>query len=179
MELGRAVAFRVTRDSEYEIDDEVEDLLKAIEEEVQGAAAATPVRLEIEADAPAEVEQFLTDGARPRTRPTSTRSPGLLDLTGLFQVYGLPGLRRPARPAVRPARRSRSSRRPPARGRPSAAATSSSTTPTSRSRHVVDFIEAAADDDRVLAIKQTLYRTSQRLARSSGPCSGPPTTASR
>ena len=58
---------------------------------MQGAAAATPVRLEIEADAPPDI------GAVPdRRRSTSTADdvypiPGLLDLTGLFQIYGLPG----------------------------------------------------------------------------------------
>ena len=83
--------FRVTRDSEYEIDDdEVEDLLKTIEEEVRKRRRGGAVRLEIEADAPPEVEQFLM-------RPLDLDpidvypTPGLLDLTGLFQIHGLPG----------------------------------------------------------------------------------------
>ena len=60
MELEQAAVFRVTRNSEYEIDDdEVEDLLKTIEEEVRKRRRGVAVRLEIEADAPPEVEQFL------------------------------------------------------------------------------------------------------------------------
>jgi polyphosphate kinase len=35
MELGRSAAFRLTRDSEYEIDDEVDDLLEEIEAHVK------------------------------------------------------------------------------------------------------------------------------------------------
>ncbi len=60
MEMDDATAFRVTRNSEYEIDDdEVEDLLKTIEEEVRKRRRGFAVRLELEADAPDEVEQFL------------------------------------------------------------------------------------------------------------------------
>src|SRR5262245_10443299 len=62
MELDYATVFRVTRNSEYEIDDdEVEDLLKAIEEEVRKRRRGDAVRLEIEAHAPPEVEQSLTE----------------------------------------------------------------------------------------------------------------------
>ena len=35
MELSTAHTFRVTRDSEFEIDDEVDDLLRAIEDSVR------------------------------------------------------------------------------------------------------------------------------------------------
>ncbi|MGE3808642.1 MAG: RNA degradosome polyphosphate kinase, partial [Gemmataceae bacterium] len=60
MELLHDTVFRVTRDSEYEIDDdEVEDLLKAIEEEIRKRRRGAAVRLEIESGALPECEQFL------------------------------------------------------------------------------------------------------------------------
>jgi polyphosphate kinase len=159
MDLGRAVAFRVTRDSEYEIDDEgVEDLLRAIEAQVKARRRGHAVRLEIEAGAPADVEQFLTS-ALDLDPPDVYPIPGLLDLTGLFQVYNLPGYAELRDPPFVPA--------------PVPAFTPAATVwaairgrdilihhPYESFAHVVEFIDAAADDDRVLAIKQTLYRTS-------------------
>lgn len=159
MKLGPVVAFRVTRDSEYEIDDEgIEDLLRAIEAEVKKRRRGHAVRLEIEAGAPTDLVTFLMNSLD-LDPPDVYHVPGLLDLTGLFQITSLPGfveLRDP--PFV------------PAPIREFAQATS----PWSAFRNrdvlvhhpyesfscVVDFIEAAATDDRVLAIKQTLYRTS-------------------
>lgn len=160
MTLDHATMFRVTRDSEYEIDDdEVEDLLKAIEESVRKRKRGTAVRLEVEADAPEEVVQFLTSSLDLDTVADVFRLPGVLDLTGMFQVYGLhgyPNLRDPEfvpqlvpdfanAPNIWTAIRARDIlvHHP-----------YESFTP------VVDFVEAAAADDRVLAIKQTLYRTS-------------------
>ena len=58
MELGEAFVFRVTRDSEFELDEDVDDLLRAIEASVKQRRRGHAVRLEIEADAPAELEQF-------------------------------------------------------------------------------------------------------------------------
>src|SRR5919198_5722879 len=91
MRLDCATLFRVTRNSDFEIDDdEVEDLLKTIEEEVRKRRRGAAVRLQIESDAPAEVEQFLMTALD--LEPIDVYpTPGLLDLTGLFQIHNLPG----------------------------------------------------------------------------------------
>jgi polyphosphate kinase len=159
MAIDRCNVFRVTRDSEFEIDDDdVEDLLKAIEEEVRKRRRGEAVRLQIEADAPPEVVRFLT--ARLDLEPGDVYPvPGLLDLTSLFQIYSLPGYPHLRDPQFVPQL---------------VPEFAQATSPWSliRSRdillhhpyesfsHVVDFIEAAAVDEKVLAIKQTLYRTS-------------------
>ncbi len=158
MDIRHAVEFRVTRDSEFEIDDEVEDLLQAIEENVRQRRRGHAVRLELAADAPAEVEQFLMASLDLDPLDVS-HVPGMLDLTGLFQVHALPGyadLRDP--PAVPvPVKDFAQAASPWAaiRGRDILVHH-----PYESFKHVTDFIEAAADDDRVQAIKQTLYRTS-------------------
>src|SRR5262245_48538360 len=91
MEIEHDTVFRVTRNSDFEIDDdEVEDLLKTIEEEVRKRRRGAAVRLQIESDAPEEVEQFLMTALD--LDPTDVyRHPDLLDLTGLFQIHSLPG----------------------------------------------------------------------------------------
>src|SRR5262245_45066261 len=159
MEVEHAAVFRVIRNSDFEIDDdEVEDLLKTIEEEVRKRRRGAAVRLEIEAEALPEVEQFLTT-ALDLDALDVYRIPKLLDLTGLFQIHGLSGYPQLRDPQFVP------------QPVPEFAQASNPWTAI-RSRdilihhpyesfgHVVDFIEAAAGDERVLAIKQTLYRTS-------------------
>jgi polyphosphate kinase len=159
MELGGAVCFRVTRDSEYEIDDEgIDDLLRAIEAQVKARRRGHAVRLEIEAGAPADVETFLMNALDLGPEDVFPIR-GLLDPTGLFQVYGLPGFA--------------DLRDPPFAPTPVPAFTQAASPwaafrhrdilvhhPYESFAHVVEFIEAAANDDRVMAIKQTLYRTS-------------------
>jgi polyphosphate kinase len=159
MDLLQASVFRVTRNSDFEIDDdEVEDLLKTIEEEVRKRRRGAAARLEIEADAPPEHEQFLTVALD--LDPIDVyRNPGLLDPTGLFQLHGLPGFPHLRDPQFVPQQV------------PELAQASNIWSalkardilvhhPYESFGHVIDFIEAAASDERVLAIKQTLYRTS-------------------
>jgi polyphosphate kinase len=159
MDLEKAIVFRVTRNSEYEIDDdEVEDLLKAIEEEIRKRRRAFAVRLEIEADASPEVSNFLMQ-ALDLDQADVYAAPGLMDLTGLFQIHGLPGyphLRDPQFvPQPVPDFQSASSLWSAIRNRDILVHH-----PYESFGPVTDFIEAAAVDERVLAIKQTLYRTS-------------------
>ncbi len=158
MMIGDAVCFRLTRDSEFEIEDEVDDLLRAIEDHIKQRRRGHAVRLEIEATAPAEVVQFLA-GAVDLDPADVTRIPGLLDLTGLFQLHALPGfndLRDPPYVAA-PVREFAQSATPWAAIRGKDILIHH---PYESFKHVTDFVEVAADDDRVLAIKQTLYRTS-------------------
>jgi polyphosphate kinase len=159
MALEHATVFRVTRNSDFEIDDdEVEDLLKTIEEEVRKRRRGAAVRLEIEANAPTEVEQLLTTALD--LDPSDVyRIPALLDLTGLFQIHSLPGYPQLRDPQFVP--------QPVPEFSQAANPWTAIRTrdilvhhPYESFSHVLDFIEAAASDERVLAIKQTLYRTS-------------------
>jgi polyphosphate kinase len=159
MQIEHSAVFRVTRNSEYEIDDdEVEDLLKTIEEEVRKRRRGFAVRLEIEAGAIADVTNFLMQ-ALDLDPLDMYPIPDLIDITGLFQMHGLPGYPHLRDPQFVPQTVAEF-------------AGGSSIFSAIRSRDilmhhpyesfgpVVDFIETAAKDDRVLAIKQTLYRTS-------------------
>lgn len=159
MKLENAAVFRVTRNSDFEIDDdEVEDLLKTIEEEVRKRRQGAAVRLEIEAEAPVEVEQRLM-AALDLEQIDVYRLPGILDATGLFQVHGLPGFSQLRDthfvPQPSPDFLQASNLWAAIRARDILLHH-----PYETFSHVVDFVEAAADDDQVLAIKQTLYRTS-------------------
>lgn len=158
MEIAHATVFRVSRNSEYEIDDdEVEDLLKAIEEEVRKRRRAFAVRLEIEEGADPAISNYLMQ-ALDLDGGDVYACDDFLDLTGLFQVHGLPGFPQLRDPQFVPQQ-------------VNDFVNASSIFSAIRTRdilvhhpyesfsHVVDFIESAARDERVLAIKQTLYRT--------------------
>jgi polyphosphate kinase len=158
MRLDRDAVFRVTRDSDIEIDDdEVEDLRKAIEEGVRKRRRGAAVRLQIELGAPVELEWFLMN--KLDLDPIDVfRCPGLLDLTGLFPIASLTGY-----PHLRD---------PQFTAQPVYAFQDTPIWAAIRARDILvhhpyesfgcvtDFIDAAANDERVLAIKQTLYRTS-------------------
>ena len=156
--------FRVTRNGDFEIDDDgAEDLLKAIEEEIRRRRASPAVRLEIEEGMPPEMRNLLARELQ--IGPADIyRCPGPLHLAGLFRAARQPGSARPQGPAVPGphARRAwqrltwarQTSSRPACRRHAGAA-------PVRVVRHDVErLIEQAADDPNVLAIKQTLYRTS-------------------
>lgn len=159
MEIEHATVFRVSRNSEYEIDDdEVEDLLKTIEEEVRKRRRAFAVRLEIEANANPVISNYLMQALDLDASDVYSYD-DLLDLTGLFQIYGLPGY-----PQLRDAQFvSQQVTEFVGASSPFAAIRARDILvhhPYESFSHVVDFIESAAKDERVLAIKQTLYRTS-------------------
>ena len=159
MDLLHDALFRVTRNSEYELDDdEVDDLLKAIEEEVRKRRRGVPVRLSLEATAADEIEKYLTQEFSLLPRDVY-RAPGLLDLTGLFQIAGLPDYAHlhdpPFVPQPVPDFLNASNIWSAIRGNDILVHH-----PYESFNCVVEFIETAAQDERVLAIKQTLYRTS-------------------
>ncbi|HUB56226.1 MAG TPA: polyphosphate kinase 1, partial [Mycobacterium sp.] len=153
---------RVTRNADYEVDeDRDEDLLQALERELARRRFGSPVRLEVSDDMTEHMLELLLRELD--VHPGDViQVPGLLDLTSLWQIYGVdrPALKDPAFvPATNPAFADRETPK-------SIFATlregdvlvhhpyDSFSTSTQR------FIELAAADPNVLAIKQTLYRTS-------------------
>jgi polyphosphate kinase len=163
MQVVECHLFRVTRNAEVEVDeDRDEDLLQALERELARRRFGPPVRLEVAASISDHVLELLAreldmDGQ------DVLRVPGLLDLTCLWQVYDeseRPDLKDPPFvPATHP--------------RLAEGELPRSVFATMRDGDVLvhhpyhsfatsvqRFIEQAAGDPNVLAIKQTLYRTS-------------------
>ena len=151
--------FRVTRNTDLTIEEEdAEDLLEMIEESLRQRRRSDPVRLEISSDADETFVGMLTEAHDLDARDVY-RVPGAVDvtaLTALHRLDGFPALKdEPIVPRVAP---------PFAQGRDVFDVIRAQDVlvhlPYESFGCVVDFIERAADDPQVLAIKQTLYRTS-------------------
>lgn len=162
MEIVEHHAFRITRNADFEVEeDRDEDLLQALERELARRRFGSPVRLEVADDMTEGMLELLLRELD--VDPGDViEVPGLLDLSSLWQIYAVdrPGLKdRAFVPATHPAFADRE--------------TPKSIFATLRegdvlvhhpydsfSTSVQRFIEVAAADPNVLAIKQTLYRTS-------------------
>ncbi|MGH3643848.1 MAG: RNA degradosome polyphosphate kinase, partial [Mycobacterium sp.] len=162
LEVVEHHAFRITRNADFEVEeDRDEDLLQALERELARRRFGSPVRLEVADDMTENMLELLLRELD--VHPGDViEVPGLLDLSSLWQIYGVdrPDLKDP--PFV-PAT-------PPAFGERETPKSIFSTLRDgdvlvhhpydSFSTTVQRFIEQAAADPNVLAIKQTLYRTS-------------------
>nr|WP_245647899.1 RNA degradosome polyphosphate kinase [Micromonospora rosaria] len=163
MQVVECHLFRVTRNAEVEVDeDRDEDLLQALERELARRRFGPPVRLEVAADISDHMLELLVRELDMDAHDV-LRVRGLLDLSALWQVYGAadrPDLKDPPFvPATHP--------------RLAEGEVPRSVFATLRDGDVLvhhpyhsfatsvqRFVEQAAADPNVLAIKQTLYRTS-------------------
>ncbi|MEU6581209.1 RNA degradosome polyphosphate kinase [Nocardia sp. NPDC046763] len=162
MEVVEQHSFRITRNADLEVEeDRDEDLLQALERELARRRFGSPVRLEVSDDMTEHMLDLLLRELD--VDPADViQVPGLLDLSCLWQIYGVdrPILKdAPYVPATPPAFGERETPR-----NVFAALRENDILVhhpyDSFSTSVQRFIEQAAADPQVLAIKQTLYRTS-------------------
>jgi polyphosphate kinase len=163
MEIVAHHAFRVTRDADVEVEeDEAEDLLEAIQSVLRRRRrGASPVRLEVDETMIPEVLELLRRELDLREDEVFV-VPGLLDLSSLWALVNLdrPELKHaPWVPVTQP--RLADDEEVPDLFRVLRAGDVLVHHPyDSFSSSVEAFVEHAAHDPAVLAIKQTLYRTS-------------------
>ncbi len=152
-------AFRVTRNFDLSIDeDEADDLLKTIQKELRRRERGSAVRLEIAHDTPAEVVTFLSSALR--LEPDDVYMfEGPLHLADFISICAREDLREykdePFSPQIVPPLQEYEDI-----FRVIAQRDVLLQHPYESFEDVVEFISEAADDPNVLAIKQTLYRTS-------------------
>jgi polyphosphate kinase len=157
--IVEASAFRVTRNWDLTIDeDEQEDLLKAVQEELRRRDRGTAVRLEIAVSTSQDMEQTLIKALRvePYEVYRTSAPMQLQDFMSLGDGDTRPEFfTEPLVPAPTPAFKDADSVFAVVRDKDVLVHH-----PYESFDPVVRFIEEAADDPNVLAIKQTLYRTS-------------------
>lgn len=161
MRIAEILPFRLTRSAAVEIeDDDVEDLLEHVEAELRMRRFASALRIQVAPDPSPRILSFLTDELELTEEDVYVR-PGPLAYADLFELAEIdrPDLKTaPWRPA-----------RPPALADPDADIFARIRERDILVHHpyesfsdsVERFIAAAAADPDVLAIKQTLYRTSK------------------
>ena len=158
-DLKAACPFRITRDSDMEIDEEAEDFMNEMKKSIKRRKRGRPVRLEILQKCDKSVRNFLIEELKIKKNEIY-ELPGPLDLTFFSKFANVSGFEslcfKPIRPVSPPAdfwgyddifaairEKDRMVHHP-----------------YESFDWVVKFIEQAAADEGVLAIKQTLYRVS-------------------
>jgi polyphosphate kinase len=162
MEIAECCTFRVTRDADFEVSDEADDLLEAVEDELRRRRFGDVVRVEISGSVSKRMLERLKRGLR-ATDDQIYLIAGLLDLSELQELVRIdrPDLKdEPWQPIVHPRF-------------VSAADAEELFAELKRGdilvHHPFDsfvssfetFLKAAADDPSVVALKTALYRTSE------------------
>lgn len=158
-DIRSTCTFRITRNSDLEIDEDTEDLLIEIQKSIKKRKRGKPVRLELSKKHDTETEKFLKEMLEIDESDIYYIS-GPLDLTFCTKFASLPQFKslcfKPITPVYPPAdfwgyddifkairERDRMVHHP-----------------YESFETVIDFVRTAAEDENVLAIKQTLYRVS-------------------
>jgi polyphosphate kinase len=166
MEILDHGLFRVTRDADFTVSDDADDLLQTVEQELRKRQFSEIVRVEIDRKISPGLRCLLTTALEP-PEESIVDIKGMLDPTGLWELVNHPEFERlrdkPFSPLTQP--------RLKAEGEHNAVdifseiragdilvhhAYDSFTTSVER------FVEQAVEDPDVLAIKQTVYRTSDK-----------------
>ena len=157
MRLSKGHLFRVTRDADVEIrDDKAADLLALIKESLRERRFGLPVRLEVASSMPSEMVEYLTNSLRIEADDVY-KIEGLLDVPDLMELYGLdqPELKdKPLKAVVPHALRKKESVFDTIKQQDVLVHH-----PYTSFATIVDFIQTAAHDPDVVAIKMCLYRT--------------------
>jgi len=164
MEIVDHGVFRVTRDADFEVSDEADDLLRAVEKELRRRRFGEVVRVELSEGMNEELRDEIVFALEVDERDVYDID-GAIDLTDLWQLHGLPGFadlrdapwNRATQPRLQPNESGRSSVMAAMREADVLVHHPYDSFRTSVER----FVDEAVADPDVLAIKQTVYRTSE------------------
>jgi polyphosphate kinase len=164
MEIVHHSLFRVTRDTDYDVSDEADDLLQAVEEEVRRRRFGEVVRLEVSSAMEPRLREQLVEAMKLEERQVYDVG-GLLGVNDLWDVVGVPGfseLRYPPWQGVTPPQlvQGKTHRDIDVLAAMRAGDILVHHPYDSFAGTVERFVRQAVEDPNVLAIKQTVYRTS-------------------
>jgi len=163
MEIADYDVFRVTRDADLEVSDDAADLLQAVEDELRRRRFGEVVRVEVGAHCSEQLRESLANLLGVHDEEVYPVD-GLLDMGALWQIVKLPGhneLREePIVGITDPRLLRREGERPDVLGAMREGDLLVHHPYESFATSVERFVEQAVADPNVLAIKQTVYRTS-------------------
>jgi polyphosphate kinase len=163
MEIADYDVFRVTRDADLEVSDDAADLLQAVEDELRRRRFGEVVRVEVGAGCSERLREELT-GLLEVQDDEVYPVDGLLDMGALWQIVKLPGYgelrEEPLVGHTHPRLLRHEGERPDVLGAMREGDILVHHPYDSFSTSVERFVEQAVADPNVLAIKQTVYRTS-------------------
>ncbi len=161
MEIVERSAFRVTRDADFEVSDEADDLLEAVEDELRRRRFGHVVRLEVSSSTSRAMRERLQQGLGAADDQVYEIH-GMLDLADLDQLVALdrPDLKYESAPGVTPSRlvHAKEPRELFAEIRRGDILVHQPYESFAASFEA--FVRAAADDPDVIAMKTAVYRTS-------------------
>jgi polyphosphate kinase len=163
MEIVDYDVFRVTRDADFTVSDEADDLLQAVEDELRRRRFGDVVRVEVGAGMSPVIREQIT-GSLDVGPEDVFDVPGLLDLQDLWDIVGVPGyaeLRDPPwTPVTQPRLQGDDNETVDLLAAMRRGDILLHHPYDSFTTSVERFVEQAVADPDVLAIKQTVYRTS-------------------